>query len=216
MEKLKNIKGAIFDLDGTLLDSMQVWDEIDEKFLSLRGLTLPNDYIETVRTMEFKTAAQYTKDRFGLSEPIDAIIQEWKELASLAYAKEIRLKPYAKEYIMKLHKQGILLGVATSSAKELFMPALQNNQIAHLFSVFATTGETAHGKDFPDVYHLAAKRLGISPACAAVFEDTLLGITSAKRGGFYTVGVYDKTSEQEKDLIMQKADAYLFSFSSLL
>jgi len=96
------------------------------------------------------------------------------------------------------------------------MPALQNNQIAHLFSAFATTGETKNGKECPDVYDLAASRLGLPPAECAVFEDTLLGINSARRGGFYTVGVYDKAGENEKNAIMLNANEYIFSFSSLL
>ncbi|MDE6200552.1 MAG: HAD family phosphatase [Clostridiales bacterium] len=188
------IRGVIFDLDGTLLDSLGVWGEIDERFLAMRGIEFPPDYTANVGTMEFRQAAEYTIERFGLSDSPEQIMQEWTDMAVDAYATELKLKPRAKEVLTELKARGIKLAVATSSITDMCLPALRNNGVLHLFDAVVTTREIGKGKTFPDVYLAAAQRLGVSPSCCAVCEDLLRAVITAKNAGFYTVGVYDKHS----------------------
>ena len=216
MERLAQKKGMIFDLDGTLLDSMWIWDEVDRRFLAKRGIALPPDYMEAVNALEFSQAAAYTISRFALEDSPAALIREWTELSRQAYACEIRLKPGAKAYLARLRQNGIRLGVATSSARELFVPALKNNGIYDCFTAFATTKEAGKGKDFPDVYCLAARRLGLGPSECAVFEDTLTGLKGAAAGGFLTVGVYDAFSTAAQAAVMQASNLYIKDFLELI
>lgn len=216
MERLTQKKGMIFDLDGTLLDSMWVWAEVDRRFLARRGIALPPDYMEAVNAMEFSQAAAYTIDRFALKDSPETLIREWTELSQQAYAQEIRLKPGAKAYLTQLRQNGIRLGVATSSAEELFVPALKNNGIYDWFTAFATTKEAGRGKEFPDVYCLAARRLGLRPSECAVFEDTLTGLKGAAEGGFLTVGVYEECSTVEQDAVIRASNLYIKDFLELI
>lgn len=198
---MARIKGAIFDLDGTLFDSLWVWGEIDKRFLSGRGIDVPPDYAAAVSTMNFFRCAEYTIERFGLSETPDALVAEWLDMAKDVYAHEIGLKKGAAELLARLDKRGVKLAVATSSNRDLYLPALKNNGIFGLFDFIADTSDT-RGKDFPDVYLKAAKGLGLAPGECLVFEDLPAALVSAKKGGFTTVGVSDRhmtpTSEQKK------------------
>lgn len=216
MEKLNGVRGAIFDLDGTLLDSLWVWDEIDKRFLLRRGIDPPSDYLSVVNGMEFMQAAVYTIERFRLHERPESLCEEWSALAREAYAQEIPLKPYAKEYLAYLAGRGVRLGIATSSRPELYIPALERAGVHRLFSAATVTSEVPRGKQFPDVYLETAKRLGVSPADCAVFEDILHGVKSAKSAGFYTVGVADAYSAADKEEICRTADRYVESFALLL
>lgn len=195
------IKGAIFDLDGTLFDSLWVWGEIDFRFLHSRGIEVPPDYAMAVSTMNFNRCAEYTIERFGLNESPDALMSEWLDMAMEIYANEIGLKKGASKLLSLLKSNGIKLAVATSSDKKLYLPALKNNHIYEFFDYIADTSDI-RGKDFPDVYLKAAKGLGLEPSECVVFEDLPTAIVSAKKGGFTTVGVFDRhmkpTSEQKK------------------
>lgn len=198
---MAKIRGVIFDLDGTLLDSLWVWSEIDRRFLNSRGLDVPADYARTVSTMGFLRCAEYTVERFGLKETPRVLMDEWMSMAREIYANEIALKNGARELLCLLKDRGMKLAVATSSEADLYMPALKANGIDRFFDCIVDTS-TTRGKDFPDVYLLAAKRLKLLPCECAVFEDLPAALVSAKSGGFYTVGVKDRhmtpTPEQKK------------------
>ena len=97
-----DFKGAIFDLDGTIIDSMNVWEKIDIEFLSKRNIDMPNDYMEKINIMSFEEAAKYTIERFNLKEKKENLIKEWNEMAIYEYSNNIRLKPNVKEYLEKL------------------------------------------------------------------------------------------------------------------
>lgn len=216
IDRLNHLNGFVFDLDGTLLDSMWVWGEVDRRFLLKRGIELPGDYMEAVNALEFSQAADYTINRFGLNDTPETLIREWTDLSREAYANEVKLKPMAKEYLTFLKARGAKLGVATSSAEELFIPALKNNGIYDCFSAIVTTRQVSRGKKFPDVYLETARQMNVKPEECAVFEDTLSGLQGAASGGFLTVGVYDALSTADQDQMICKADLYIRSFSELL
>lgn len=209
-------KGVIFDLDGTILDSMNVWKEIDVKFLGRRGLEVPEDYFRNIAPLGFDGAAAYTIERFGFPETPEQIIAEWDKMAVDAYAKEVELKPFAKEYLLSLKKKGIQLGIATSCEPQMFLPALERNGILELFESYTTVREVPRGKEFPDIYERQVEKMGLLPKECAVFEDILKAVQGANAGGFYTVGVYDVHSEYEWEEIQKQADRFIYSYEELI
>lgn len=213
---MKEFKGAIFDLDGTLLDSMGVWETIDIEFLGKRGIPLPNDYLEMITPMGFEAAARYTIERFSLREEPQELVQEWYSMAKDAYANTVTLKPNVRGYLEMLKERGIRIAAATSSDPQLFGPALLNNGILSYFEHIVTVRDVTRGKGYPDIYEAAAARINTKPADTVVFEDILKGIEGAKAGGFLTVGVYDRYSEYEKDAMIALADYYIHDFGELM
>ena len=213
---MQNIKAAIFDLDGTLLDSMWVWTEIDKRFLGDRDLEVPPDYLEAIAPLGARRAAEYTIERFGLNEKVEDIMGEWFDMAMGAYREEVVCKPFSIEYLNKLKSEGIRLAVATSSDRKLIIPALKRNNIIDMFETIVTVDQVDRGKGFPDIYEKAAQDLGVSNEECVVFEDILAGIKGAKMGGFYAVGVYEDHSTYEHPEMKQLADRFIMSFSELL
>lgn len=206
----KNIKGAIFDLDGTLIDSLWIWAEIDRKFLTKRGITeVPLDYMHDIGLMTFGDAAVYTIKRFGLDEKPEDVMAEWSSMAVQSYATEIKIKPRVLDCLNALKAKGIRLAVATSATPDMCYPALQNNGIAHMFDAVVTTHEIGKGKSDPDVYLAAAERIGVTPAECAVYEDTLHALRTAKNAGFVTIGVYDKYSTVDENAFRALADDFI-------
>ncbi|MFV0528210.1 MAG: HAD family hydrolase [Lachnospiraceae bacterium] len=209
-------QGAIFDLDGTLLDSMKVWEEIDIEFLGNRGVRVPPEYIAAITPMTFQEAAAYTIRRFGFEERPDDLIREWNTMAKEKYATQIPLKANARNYLTYLKAQGIRLAVATALPQELYVPALANNGITSLFDAYANVNEVAHGKGYPDVYLLAAERLCLSASECMVFEDIYEAIQGAKAGGFCTIGVYDDAAASDWEQILKSADRCIRDFAELM
>ena len=208
-----HFKGAIFDLDGTVLNSMDVWERIDVEFLTKRGLSVPEDYIVKLCAMSFEEAAAYTAERFNLTERTEDIIAEWNAMAIDEYSNRVDLKPHALEYLQHLKACGVRLGVATGLPRPLYEPALKGNGILELFDAVTSTDEVARGKTFPDVFLLAAKKLGLQPQSCVAFEDVFEGIQSAKAAGLTVYGVHDKYSECFREQIEAIADGYLTNFS---
>jgi len=211
-----DVKGAIFDLDGTLLDSMDVWKQIDVRFLEKRGMIATADYSQAVAQLGFRAAAEYTIDRFRLDEDPADIVDEWNHMAFQAYASEIGLKPHAREYLQHLKDRAVKLGVATALHPESVEASLKNNSILHLFDSFTTLHEVKRGKGFPDIYLLAARKLGVPPGECIVFEDILTGVKGAKAGGFQVCGIYDASSEHEWDQIKSVCDRSIRDYKELM
>ena len=211
---LRKKKAAIFDLDGTLLDSMGVWYEVDERFLARRGIALPDDYAEAVSPLGFPAAAAYTKERFALPEDEASIMAEWHALAVDAYAHRVELKPYARDYLEYLQNKQIPIAAATASQAVFYKPALLRLGIWDVFSSVTEISEVSRGKGNPDIYLRAAEKLGYRAEDCVVFEDILPGIRGALAGGFYTVAVYDPYNPS-RDMIRAVSDLYIESFAEL-
>ena len=184
---IKDFKGHIFDLDGTLTKSNHVWSKIDEEFLGKRGIEVPDDYFKQVSAMNFEQAAVYTNDRFSLGENIQDIMKEWFDMAVYEYTNVIGLCGNAGEYVRCLKDQGRKIALATASTEELYRPVLKRNGILDCFDCFVSTEQVKRGKGFPDVYELAAEKLGLEARDCVVYEDIVEGIKGAKAGGFFAV-----------------------------
>jgi HAD superfamily hydrolase (TIGR01509 family) len=212
---LKEFKAAIFDLDGTLIDSNSVWEKIDRKILSKRGIKVTNEQIVKMTAMTYEDAAEFMQS-LGVKETVSELMSEFNELAVSEYRNSIFLKEYVKEYLDKLKNEGIKMAVATASPKILYEPVLRHNGIYSYFNAFCCTEEIGKSKDYPDIYLLAASRLNVMPEQCMVFEDVLKGVASAKNAGMYAVGVYDKYSSDDIVTIRSVADRFIQSFCEML
>ena len=213
---LKNIEGAVFDLDGTLLDSSWVWEKVDEKFLGDRGFQVPDDYVDEISPLGAERAAVYTIERFGLNEDKDDIVREWIEMAKKEYATEVVCKPYAKEFLEELHKLNIKMAVATSSDRELFMKTLEREGILKYFQKIVTVDEVERGKGYPDIYEEDARLIKVNPHKCLVFEDILAGVTGASLGEFNVVAVFDEKSKHNWEKIKSISKYSINDYKELL
>lgn len=211
-----DFKGAIFDLDGTLIDSMGIWEEIDRKFLAKRNILITCDYIEKINAMSFKEVAKYTLERFNLNETEEDIIKEWNEMARYEYCNKIKLKPNVKEYLEKLKNNNVKIGLATSSPKCLYEPVLKNNNIYEYFDVLKSLEDVKRDKNYPDIYLLVAESLKLSPKECVGFEDILVGVNTMKKANFKVIGVYDKYAYSDIDEIKRVSDKFIYSFNELI
>lgn len=208
---------AIFDMDGTIMDSLGIWEKIDNAFLyERRGIAVPEDYVHEIAAMSFSEIANYTKKRFNLPDAPEELMQEWTEMAKDEYAHNVPLKPYVKEYMEFLKEKGKKIVLCTSSPEYFFKPALKNNGIYDLFDGFANTCEAGVGKESPEVYLLAAKRAEAPPEKCMVFEDIINGVRTAKKAGMQTCGVYDERNASRQEELRAICDEYITSFEELL
>ena len=211
-----DFKGAIFDLDGTLIDSMSVWEEIDIEFLKNRNISIPSDYIEKINSMSFKDVAKYTIKRFNLKESEEELIREWNEMAIYEYSNKIKLKSNVKEYLEKLKENNIKIGLATSSPKFLYEPVLKNNHIYEYFDALNSLEDVKRDKNYPDIYLLVAENLKLSPQECVGFEDILVGIKTMKKADFKVIGVYDKYAASDIEEIKKISDKFIYNFKELV
>lgn len=211
-----DFKGAIFDLDGTLIDSMGVWEKIDREFLKKRNISIPSDYIEKINSMSFKKVAKYTIERFKLKESPEELIKEWNEMAIYEYSNNIKLKPYVKEYLIKLKDNNIKIGLATSSSRILYEPVLKNNHIYEYFDVLTSLEDVKRDKSYPDIYLLVADKLKLNPQDCVGFEDILVAVNTMKKADFKVIGVYDKYADSEVEEIKKISDRFIYDFKELL
>jgi HAD superfamily hydrolase (TIGR01509 family) len=202
---------AIFDLDGTLLDSTAMWEKIDELFFTKRGITMPVDYFDALGTMSVEQSALYTKERFALPDTPEAIAAEWHETALVEYRENVPLKPGAAELLRCFKAEGAKLALATASDPGYYIPALTRTGVYELFDVCVHSSPGFY-KGNAAFYLKCAEELGVSPGECVVFEDVLDGVAAAKAAGMYAVGVYDQASDAKWDEICRVADVSVRGF----
>ena len=180
------IKGAIFDLDGTLLDTEKLWEDIDREFFFRRGIDFPSDYIEAVNAMSFRASAEYTIKRFSLPDTPECLMEEWNRMARYAYGHTVRLYPGCRKYLEAMREGGIKLAIATDLERSIAESSLASNGILSLFDALATTGEVGEDKRSARVFLQAAKALSLRCDECIVYEDLPGAEETARNAGFMT------------------------------
>ena len=195
---LEGIDGIIFDMDGTLLDSMWIWPSIDDDYLKKYCLKKQERFHEAMEGMSYSEVAQFFLDTFPeLSCTRQEIMDEWLLMAREKYRTQVSLKKGAERFISRMRSQGKKIGIATSNARELTDDALLALQIGGLFDVVRTAGEAGAGKPAPDVYLMVAGELAVEPERCLVFEDVPMGILAGKNAGMRVWAVEDDFSRPQ-------------------
>ncbi len=196
-------------MDGTLIDSMGYWQRLASEYLFSRGVTpaqIPADLPERIKAVTVTGAAALFIDLFGFSGTPESIAAEINALMDEHYRRDIPLKPGVKEYLASLRQRGVQMCVASATAAPLMEACLTRLGVRQEFAFLLSCEEVGAGKNSPEVYLQSAARLGCVPAEAAVFEDALFAAQTAKKAGFYVVGVYDETAKDSWEDISRLAD----------
>ena len=213
---LNDIKAAIFDLDGTLVDSMWVWAQIDIDYLKQKGYSMPENLRSEIVHLSFSQTAIYFKEKFNLDDSIEKISKDWHDMAFNHYSNNVKLKLGVKDFLNNLKSLKIKIALATSNSIPLLEACLKHNGIYDYFDSITTTDEVSNGKNCPDVYLLAADKLGINPKDCLVFEDILPAIQGAKAANMKVIAVKDDECLDSKEDLLKYADKYIHSFEELL
>lgn len=210
------IKGIIFDLDGTLIDSMRIWYDIDRRFLSENGVeNPPREISDKVKRMTVEQAADFFIEQFSLKCTQEYVIKRIEELVRIEYEEKIPLKPYAMELLDNLDNKGIPYGIATATYSSLARAVLERHGIYDRIKFLLTDAEYPRGKKFPDIFMGAAELLGTKPGETIVVEDSLHSIITAKNAGFITAAVYDEASAEDRTELEKKSDYYFTSLKEM-
>lgn len=213
---LDNIKGVIFDLDGTLVDSMWIWKQIDIEYLGERNIPMPEKLQNAIEGKSFYETAVYFKETFKLADSLDIIMDTWNDMAKSKYENEVMLKDGVGEFLQLLKKKGILMGIATSNSRILTETLLKKRGLVGYFGAIVTGCEIKKGKPEPDIYLTAAGKLGLNPKDCLVFEDLPFGILAGKRAGMKACAVDDEYSRPLWEEKLSLADYNIRSYREIL
>lgn len=207
---------AIFDMDGTVLDSMQAWVDAIGHILTRRGITPPADLREITRPMNGMLLVDYLQREFlpgitgrEITDEVGAYMEDF-------YSDRVQAKAGVKNFLSLLKMEGVQCYLATATHRELVHRAIAHAGLEPYFKGIITSGEVGKNKiDSPDIYEWAMKRMGGNKADTVVFEDALFAIRTAKKAGFRVAGVYDPDSEADQEEIRALSDYYITSFEEL-
>lgn len=208
-------KGIIFDLDGTLLDSMNVWENVDRDFLEENGAVYTPDVSNDVKKMTIYDSANYFKTRFSLSRSCEDIINRIEEMVSDKYHNSIPLKKNAFETVKELYREGIKMCVATATYNNLAEAALRRLEIYDMLDFVITCSDVETGKDDPKIFLKAAEKMNLKISETIVAEDSLHCIETAKNAGFFTVGVFDPIAGEDWKKICEISDKTVKNISEI-
>lgn len=210
------MQGAIFDVDGTILDSMGTWCSVTGSFFSDMGVKPSDEDAQNFQKMSFEESLPLIQRKYLPHISYEDMFKSFVERISYEYINNIPAKDGVCEYMYKLHNDGVKIAVATSGFKELCFAALKRIGVFDIIDSFTFSSETGKGKTSPDVYLLAAERIGISPHECMVFEDILPGIISAKSAGFMTTAIADVANVHDTERLIQHSDHYITGWKELL
>ena len=210
-ELIRGKKAVIFDLDGSLVDSMWLWADIDREYLGKFGIPLEDHKAlqRKIEGMSFHQTALYFKENYEISDDIEEMKNAWNRMAWDKYEKEVPLKCGIPDFLEGCRRRGILLGIATSNSRELVENILRVHRLKNVFSCIKTGSEVLNGKPAPDIYLAVSNELGVSPEDCLVFEDILPGLKAGRAAGMTVCAVEDEYSADSRKEKKEFADAYI-------
>ncbi len=211
----KMIKAVIFDLDGSMVDSMWMWRTIDIDYLGRFDIELPEDLQSCIEGMSFSETAAYFKKRFQIPDDIEKIKADWNQMAWDKYTYEVPLKEGVLDFLEYCKGQGIKMGIATSNSRKLVENIISVHNLERYFTCIMTGCDVEKGKPSPDIYLAVAKELSVEPEDCLVFEDIIPGIMAGKAAGMQVCAVYDEYSRHQDEDKKRLADYYTYHFREL-
>ena len=210
------LQSAIFDMDGTLLDSMFIWDDLGVGLLRRKGIQTAPDLPEKLKVMTLRQGAAYCKAEYGLAESVDDIVAECEAQVEDFYRNRVEAKPGVKKFLSLLKMEGVWMYVATNTDRDLVEAALKHTGLEGYFRGVLTCAEVGVGKkESPEIYERAMRRLRGNKKDTVIFEDALHAIQTAKKAGFRVCGVYDPSAEDDQEEIKSLSDYYIRSFEEM-
>lgn len=213
---LENKKAVIFDLDGTITDSMWVWTQIDREFFAGRGIEMPPTLQKDIEGMSFTETAAYFIETFSLDETVEEVKKTWNEMAVQKYAYETPLKDGVLSFLQYLKEKNIKAGISTSNSRLLLDVFLRERHLEHLIDAVTTSCDVNKGKPAPDVYLKTAEKLDADPGECLVFEDLPMGILAGKNAGMSVCAVEDDYSAHLRNRKKELADYYITDYRQVM
>ncbi len=214
-KSVKNIQGAIFDLDGTILDSMFIWNDIGYKFLEMKNIQVPPGADKQFTQMSLQQAAEYYIAHFDNTATIESIINDINMLVEGFYFNEVLKKNDIQEFLEYLKERGVKMCVATATDKYMVEKALERNGLLHYFSEIFTCNGVGAGKDTPVIYDRALEHLGTPKENTFVFEDAFYAIKTANAAGYNVVGIKDVSEPEDVETIKQHCKIFINEYSEI-
>lgn len=211
-----NIKYIIFDMDGTLIDSMSAWDDVGEKVLLENNKIPEKNLIDTLNKMTFDESAKYLIENYNLDISLEEIKKRFYEIVKYKYENTIYLKEGVEEFLEKCKKNNIKMAILTASNREISEIVLKRLDILKYFDFIMTTEEENLTKKDEKIYIRALKKLNASIKETAIFEDMLYSLEISNSIGIMTIGVFDKSSIKDIEKIKKNSNLFIYSFKDLI
>ena len=212
----KEIKLAIFDLDGTLIDSTSIWADIDRLFFARRHMEIPPTYGMEIAHVGLSKAAEITRTKYLPDEDEEEIIQEWIDLSFEEYRDRVPLKDNARELLELFHENNIPIALATANSKEIYEVCLTRLGILDYFSYVVDVNSCKEGKNSPEIYDKAVNKFKVKREETIIFEDMLVPIMTAYKAGFNIVAVYDKESTKDEKKCIDNSHLLIHNFQEII
>ncbi len=208
------IEGAIFDFDGTLVDSMFIWENLAFDYLVSLDITPDTSINKFAECMTLVDMALIYQQEYGVTLSVEEILSDIKEKIDERYRQEVRPKKGVIEFLDHLHENGTKMCIATLSQESVVRMILEKFSMSHYFSAIFTTSNVGNGKNEPDMYLAALSHLGTKKESTVVFEDALYAAKTAKKAGFPLAAIYD-ASEKEHEELKTLSDVYIETYQNV-
>ena len=208
------IKGAIFDFDGTLLDSMFIWDTFGEDYLRTLGKEPKENLTETFKTFTLEQAAEYYREHYGVTLSVEEIVDGVNDMVAEIYRTKVTLKDGVRAFLEGLRAQDVKMCVATVTDRAIVEDVLNRLGIRDFFVEILTCAEVGCNKETPHIYRAALEVLGTKKDETVVFEDALHALITAKKDGFKVAAVYDR-HERHQTQMKENGDYYITDYETV-
>lgn len=209
---MEKISYAIFDADGTLMDSMHIWDTVDSAFLMMRGIKPGEEGV--LRKYGYFNGIEHLIESYKLNMTFDEVRNDMMKILEYYYYNVATAKEGVREFLQKLRENGVRCVVATATDRYLMEPALQRNGLLEYFDAVFTTKEVGISKREPDIYNIARDFLNADEN-TFIFEDAYYAIDTAKKAGYKVVAIEDYSAENEREQIKELSDYYVKDYSEI-